>query len=141
MPTEPDPIATDMQHARRVRKTKASAVCCLCGATNPAVLRESRRSILEEHHLAGEANDASLTVTLCLNCHREQSSRQRGMGIELERDDGRTEVERLASFLRGLALFFAALASSLVAFADGLAAHLARLDADWPAWRENQPDR
>ena len=76
-------------------------------------LKRARRSLLEEHHVGGASNDP-LTVVLCLNCHREQTTRQPGTRIELEDDPERTFLEKLIAVLRGLAQFFDALARSLM---------------------------
>jgi hypothetical protein len=135
---EPDPIGTDLRRARRARKLPKGAACVICGRDEPQVLRRARRSLLEQHHLGGEANDASLTVVLCLNCHRLQTARQPTIGIELEEDPQRTDIERLVSVLRGLALFFEGLAQALMEWAARVAAHVARLDANCPGWRQNE---
>jgi hypothetical protein len=137
-PAEPDPIGTDLRRARRARKLSKDAACVICGQDDPEVLRRARRSLLEQHHLGGEANDAKLTVFLCLNHHRIQTARQATTGIELDREPDRTHVERLVSVLRGLALFFDSLAAALMAWAETLAAHVARLDANCPGWRQNE---
>jgi hypothetical protein len=139
MPADPDPIGTDLSRARRTRKLPPNAACVICGHTEPDALKRARRSLLEQHHLAGKVNDDQLTVVLCLNHHREQTARQRGMGVELEEAPA-TDVERLVSMLRGLALFLEALAGSCVEWAERLAAHIARLDANSPAWRNNEPN-
>jgi hypothetical protein len=137
-PADPDPIGTDLREARRARKLPKNAVCVICGQRDPEVLRSAPRSILERHHLGGEANDAMLTVILCLNCHRLQTARQPTMGVELKESAARTDVERVISVLRGLALFFESLARALMDWAERLAAHVAVLDANCPGWRENE---
>ena len=43
-------------------------LCCICGDMDPRVL--------EEHHIAGRKH-STLTVTLCGNCHRKLSRKQR----------------------------------------------------------------
>jgi hypothetical protein len=78
-------------------------------------------SVLEVHHLGGHANDADLTVVLCLNCHRRISARMAFAGIDLSRDATRSAPERLVSLLRGLAVFFEQLAQALVLWAHDLA--------------------
>jgi hypothetical protein len=137
-PSEPDPIGTDLRRARRARKLAKDAACVICGQDDPEVLRRTNRTLLEQHHLAGEANDAKLTVSLCLNCHRIQTALQPTMGIELQEDPRRTDIERLVSVLRGLALFFETVASALMAWAETIAAHIGRLDASSPGWRQRE---
>jgi hypothetical protein len=100
-----------------------------------------QRSTLELHHLAGAENDATMTVVLCLNCHRLQSARQPGAGIELEQDPDRTMLDRLVYVLRGLALFFDELARALAGWANRLADLIAALDAEFPGWRSLGPAR
>ena len=140
-PAEPDPIGTDLSRARRARKLRRDAACVLCGRDDPEALRRVQRSTLELHHLAGAENDATMTVVLCLNCHRLQSARQPGAGIELEQDPDRTMLDRLVYVLRGLALFFDELARALAGWANRLADLIAALDAEFPGWRSLGPAR
>jgi hypothetical protein len=138
MPTEPDPIGADLRHKRACQRVPAGSVCVICGRGEPAGLREAKRSLLEQHHLAGRENDGKLTVVLCLYCHRLQTVRQQTVGIALDPDADRTAVERVIALLRGLALFFQSLGLACVEWADRLAAHVARLDAHSPEWRANE---
>src|SRR5205085_3674923 len=123
--TDPDPIGNDLRRERRRRGMPEGAACIVCGETDPVALRKARRSVLEVHHLGGEANDPDLTVVLCLNHHRIQTSDQPGAGVDLSRDPERTLPEKVISVLRGLALLFYALARSLTGLADKLAAFVA----------------
>lgn len=138
-PAEPDPIRNDLRYARRARRQRRDAACVLCGRDDPEVLRRVQRSTLELHHLGGAENDGKLTVLLCLNCHRLQSARQPGTGVELQSDPKRTTLERVVYVLRGLALFFDELARALASWADKLANLTAALDAEFPGWRNLGP--
>lgn len=124
---DPDPIDAAQRSARRTRAVPTDKVCAVCG--------EQRRPLLEKHHPPGRANDAQLTVWLCLNCHTAESLLQRGVGIDLAEDPDRTMPERLVSVLRGIAQFLERLALTLCSWADALAAFLTELDRLWPEWR------
>jgi hypothetical protein len=106
-----------------------------CGEANPLSLSNANRSLLDEHHLAGEVNDRSLVVVVCRNCHAVLSETQRDSGVDLRRHDQRTSLERLEAVLRGLADFFEQLAASLRRWADDLARSIALLDRDHSDWR------
>jgi hypothetical protein len=78
-------------------------------------------------------------VVLRLNHHQQQSTKQAAPGIDLDSRHERSVPDRLVAWLLGLALMFSALAPACLAMADGLATHIARLDADFPEWR-NHPE-
>lgn len=84
------------------------------------------------------ANDANLTVIVCLNCHASLSEAQRESGVELRNLGGRSSLEQLEAVLRGLADFFALLVQALRRWADKLAKTISRLDRDHPGWREQE---
>ena len=133
--TDPDPIGADKRRARRSRPLPPDAACVYCGEQNPLLLRPVKRGVLEPHHPAGESNDPDLVVVLCLTHHQLNTMGQLAAGVDLERNHERTVLDRLVSLLRGLAVFFASLATSLVGWADRLAALIQVFDAQWPAWR------
>ncbi len=95
--------------------------------------------LLELHHIAGRPNHEESAVVLCLNHHRQQSTKQAAAGIDLDSRHAWSFPDRLVAWLRGLALLFSALARTCREMADRLAAFIARLDADFPEWR-NQPE-
>lgn len=71
--------ATDAaRRASRRSKLGPDPRCHQCGVADPALL------MLEEHHVAGRANDATLTVTNCRNCHAENTERLRVGGVSME---------------------------------------------------------
>ena len=126
MSRDPDPIGRDLTRTRAERRLPDGARCALCGERDGEVLAERRaksvsRSVLEAHHVAGQANDPDLTVTLCLNCHQRFSARMPTRGMDLLLDPDRSVPERLVAVLRGLALLFEQLAASLTDWARQLA--------------------
>ncbi len=133
---DPDPLGNDLRLVHRRRGVAKDAACVFCGEKNLEVLVKVECSLLEGHHVGGEANDPELLVPLCLNHHEMEKLRQPGMGIELRRDPERSMPERLVSVLRGLALFFELLASRLAWWADQLAALIVELDGNCPQWRK-----
>jgi len=131
-----DPIGRDVRKLRRARRLGDGAACVLCGTRNPVALVRAERSLLEAHHLGGKANDDSLVVVVCKNCHAELTEAQHESGIELRRDRERVSLARLEAVLRGLADFFALLVVGLRGWADELARGLSRLDREHPGWRD-----
>lgn len=131
----PDPIGADGVREYARRKLPPSAVCVVCGERDATVLRQRERTLLEAHHVAEEANDPELTVPLCLNCHRRQTNNQDAVGVVLDRDPSRSILEKLIGLLRGLGVFFEALARSLVSRAASLEQFVDELDAAMPEWR------
>ena len=124
---EPDPADAMLRRERKARRLPPGAACVICGETDPL--------LLEVHHIAGAANDPGSTVVLCLNHHRQQSADQGAAGVDLDSRRTRTLLERIVSWLRGLALFFAMLATGCRDMADRLAAFVEELDANFPGWR------
>jgi len=76
---------------------------------------------LENHHPAGRANNARITVAICRRCHDTLTRWQFASGIELAHDAPRDEISRNVALLIGAAHVF------------GLAAHHSQ--HDWPAGR------
>jgi hypothetical protein len=66
--------------------------CILCYYSFPIAL--------QEHHLAGRANNSELTVTVCANCHTILSAKQASWPIGWSRFE-KSEEERLACHKRG----------------------------------------
>jgi hypothetical protein len=79
------PIRTARRKALRQNRLGDDAFCLFCGyACLESLTNVSRKwleargvskdwidRLLEKHHVVGEAHDPDLTITLCLNCHRE----------------------------------------------------------------------
>jgi hypothetical protein len=99
------------------------------------VLLRVRRSLLEQHHLGGEANDPELTVVVCRNHHAVLTEAGRVSGIELDRRTERHSLERLEAVLRGVADLFELLAHALRHWAVEIATTVRRLDTHSPEWR------
>src|SRR5260370_38406296 len=136
MPAQPHPIANHRRETRRQHKLPADAACVLCGTTNPEALQLVARSLLEQHHVLGEANTPELTVPLCRNCHAVETEGLRDLGVELRHGQQRQLPEVLVSALRALGRFFSMLGQQLLAWAEELAALIGALDREHPGWRE-----
>ena len=111
-------------------------MCVLCGEQNPAALTRVDRSLLEDHHLAGRANDKTLVAIVCRNCHAGLSEAQRDSGIGLHHDAERVPLEQAEAVLRGLADFFEQLVKTLRQWADEIARTVSLLDHHHPEWRQ-----
>lgn len=63
------PMDEEDRKQQRLRRLGTRTPCCVgCGETNPVVF--------EHHHIAGRKHSDDM-VTLCLNCHRKLSDKQR----------------------------------------------------------------
>lgn len=63
------PMDEEDRKQQRLRRLGTRTPCCVgCGETHPAVF--------EQHHIAGRKNSPQ-TATLCLNCHRKLTDKQR----------------------------------------------------------------
>lgn len=131
-------LERDVRKALRARRLGADEACVLCGKQSPDCLLRARRSLLEEHHLAGVATDRALLVTLCRNCHAIVTEGQRDAGLDLTRDRSRTLLDSVEAILRGAALFFALLAARLEQWAEKLNGLIGALDVGYPGWRSLQ---
>jgi len=131
------PIRTAKRRVLRQERLGNNAFCLLCGyGCLESLTHVSRKwleargiskdridRLLEEHHNVGEAHDPDLTMTLCLNCHREITE-------GLAREDVSMRPEKnprklMALRLRALAVLFESLASS---------------HRKWASLLENQPE-
>ena len=118
------PIRTARRRALRQHRLGENAFCLLCGyACLEGLTQVSRKRLeargvprqlldrlLEEHHIVGAAHDPDLTVTLCLNCHKEitEGLAREGVSMRPERDLYRVIVY----VLRASAVLFDFLAQS-----------------------------
>src|SRR4051812_6665246 len=109
--TEQNPIRNDARRASRERKLGHAATCMLCGEAQWESLVTAPKSLLEAHHVVGNANDVELTVPLCRNCHAKLTEQLRQNGTSMEQP--RTILDRIVAILRGLAAFFRMLAEKL----------------------------
>jgi hypothetical protein len=136
---EPDPIGADRRRARKQAKLPPDARCLLCGISDPDVLLRAAATLLEEHHVLGQAAAPDLTAVLCRNCHAMLTGRQHDhhalppLGRGARRD---SSLERDARALVSLALFVEELAPALNRIAAELFVLARQLDIAVPGWRE-----
>lgn len=133
---EKDPIKNDARKARKERHLGESTECVFCGATEPEALCRKSVSLLEEHHVAGRANDADLLFTHCRNCHDRIHERYRQNGVDLSAGQDRTPLERLIVFLRAVGTFLCQLGETMAGQADWLSQFMPKLDSEFPKWRD-----
>ena len=132
-----EPIDNELRLHRRRARLDPGAVCVLCLETDLQVLapRRIRRHLLEGHHVVLVRNDEELEVVLCLNCHAKIHS-----GLLLADVDPKETrsgfLERLATVLRAVGVFFSHLGRSVTSWANHLDTLIHALDARFPAWRQ-----
>jgi hypothetical protein len=118
------PIRTARRKALREQRLGSDPFCLLCGygcleslthvtgawlqANGFDVERLNR--LLEKHHIVGEAHDSELTVTLCLNCHREITEGLAREGVNMRPEKNIHKL--IALMLRASAILFESLAKS-----------------------------
>ena len=87
-----------MTAGRDIEWLQPGEVCLTCGRTTPAKI--------EEHHVAGHANDRGVVVGACRRdgsyCHEVLTEQQRARGVPLEYLKPRTESQRMASVFGGM---------------------------------------
>jgi hypothetical protein len=97
----------DDRKQQRLRRLGTRTPCCVgCGETHPAVF--------EQHHIAGRKYFDD-TVTLCLNCHRKQSDKQRDH-VQPGSKGPTGLLAAISHYLLGLANFLAMVAETLFKF-------------------------
>lgn len=118
------PIRTARRRALRRARLGDNPFCLFCGyACLESLTTVSRKwleargvsqdwidRLLEEHHAAGEAHDPDLTVTLCLNCHREITEGLVREGVSMHPEKNLPKL--VALMLRASAVLFESLAAS-----------------------------
>ena len=113
-------MGNDARRGARQRRLGPDGICVLCGYDRPEGLVSVHRSVLEEHHVVGRANDSELTVLLCRNCHAEITEEYRACGVSMA--PPLSVIELAITSLRALAVFL----SKLAHFCTRLAAELER---------------
>jgi hypothetical protein len=118
------PIRTARRKVLREDRIGGESFCLFCGyACLESLTRVSRKwleakgippsyldRLLEKHHIIGEAHDPDLTVTLCLNCHREITEGLACEGVSMYPEKN---LRRLVVLVfRASAVLFESLASS-----------------------------
>ncbi len=129
-----NPVQNAVRQKRREERLGPDAACALCGVPTPEALLCVDRSLLEEHHVVGRANDRDLTIPVCRNCHAVLTEGQLAEGVPLTRQ--RSLLERLRAILLALAAFLTHLADRLRKWAEHVAALIADLDRRYPSWRK-----
>ncbi len=118
------PIRTARRKTLREDRLGRNAFCLFCGyACLESLTNVSRKSLkargvskgsidrlLEEHHIHGHAHDPDLTVTLCLNCHREITEGLSREGVSMLPEKNLHKL--IALVLRASAVLFESLAVS-----------------------------
>ncbi len=118
------PIRTACRRVLREDRLGSNAFCLFCGyACLESLTQVSRKwleergipkdwidRLLEEHHIVGEAHDPDLTVTLCLNCHREITEGLAREGVSMRPEKNLRKL--IARMLRASAVLFEFLATS-----------------------------
>jgi hypothetical protein len=118
------PIRTARRTMLREERLGSDAFCLFCGyACLESLTHVSRKwleergipkhrlnRLLEEHHVVGQAHDPDLTVTLCLNCHREITEGLAREGVGMYPEGNLCKL--IALVLRASAVLFESLATS-----------------------------
>ena len=118
------PIRTARRKALREERLGKNAFCLFCGyCCLESLTKVSRKwleskelspdwidRLVEDHHVAGEAHDPDLFVTLCLNCHREVTESLAREGVSMHPE--RNIPKLVALILRASAAFFETLAKA-----------------------------
>jgi len=122
--TDRQPIRTARRKALKEDRLRSNAFCLFCGyACLESLTQVSRKwleargiskdridRLLEEHHIVGEAHDPDLTVTLCLNCHREITEGLAREGVSMRPEKNLRKL--VALMLRASAVLFEFLATA-----------------------------
>jgi hypothetical protein len=88
------PIDEEDRKQQRLRRLGTRTSCCVgCGETNPVVF--------EQHHIAGRKHSGDM-ATVCLNCHRKLSDKQRDH-VPLGAKDPTVPLAMIGHYLLGLA--------------------------------------
>lgn len=131
-----DVIRNDTRRKKRERRLGANAQCILCGERTPETLIRVQKSFLEEHHIAGKANDSKLTAPLCRNCHAKVHEDYRNNGVDLSADEDRAFLDTSVAFLEAAGTFHLRFGKSALNFSDELSLVIAVLDSEFPDWRD-----
>ena len=128
-----NPIAAAGRRRQREQRFGESPACARCGMTEMDALVSMKRRLLEAHHVCGRANDESLTVPVCRNCHAMLTEGQRSAGVSF--DPPPTLLHQLAAALLSLFVMLHDLSERGMAWAHALVELAADLDASYPEWR------
>lgn len=82
--------------------------CFACGQQD---VRFGGLRRLEADHVAGEANNPDVLVWLCRRCHNVATGLQYDLGVKLNETDPRSDTDRYAALLQGVALRMAVMSA------------------------------
>lgn len=131
----PNPIANAARNEKRQRGLPPNAACAHCGEREPIVLvRETKhQGLIEEHHVAGRANDKEFTVLLCSNCHRRATAQQLDMGALKTMETDNT-LDKIIDASYSMAAFHQGAKEAFLRWAEKLTVFKAKLDNRYPDW-------
>ena len=127
------------RRARTPRKFSPNAVCQWCGYSNPVALLMVEKTLLEEHHVFGAANDDGTRIPLCRNCHAEMTVGIQETGATMRHQ--RSIFETLVEVNKALEVFHKSAAIAHGKFASDLERKVVALDERLPEWREIEEER
>ena len=130
-----DPMDGPRRRHRRQQRLGPDARCVRCGETNPECLMPVGRSILEQHHVAGEAHEPELTIVVCRNCHALFSAAQQDDGVPLTPQP--TVLERVIAATKATGSTLRVIGEGLLRLGDRGDGVITRLDAAFPDWRKH----
>jgi hypothetical protein len=129
----PNPIAAAGRRAQSEHRFGDAPACLRCGISEPEALVPIRRRLLEAHHICGRANDESLTVPVCRNCHAVLTEGQRSAGVTFELPP--TLLHQLAAALLSLFAMLHELCERGMQWAHAISNLATELDTTFPEWR------
>ncbi len=129
-----NPIATGGRRARREQRFGPNAACVRCGITTLETLVPLKRRFLEDHHVCGHANDESLTVPVCRNCHAILTEGQQAAGVTFTAPT--TLLHQIAAALESFFAFLYELCERGMDWVAALSGLIEDLDSDYPEWRQ-----
>ena len=134
-----DPIQTAARNAARIRKLGPHASCTFCAIGDPVVLVTAGRTLLESHHVVGEANESKLATPLCRNHHATAHEKLLDAGADMKPPS--SLLDKLVAVLRSIGVFLRDLGEHCIQWANQLASFITALDVTAPAWRTMQEAR
>lgn len=135
--TDYDPMTRPRRLQRRSRDLGPNARCAGCGILDIDVLGKfSRRRLLEEHHVLGQAHAPDDTIILCRNCHAQYTAAQIDDGVPLTPQP--SHLERFFAQVQGAASTLGVVSRGLLRAADEAREHVvSTLDQKFPDWRKH----
>lgn len=126
------------RRARTARRFGPDAACLICGYSNPIGLVWADKTLLEEHHVLGAANNDDVRVPLCRNHHAEIEFGIQETGATRRRQ--RSIFERLIEAGRMVAVLGRSLAIAEGDFGLQAERLIHALDEQLPQWRKIEED-